>query len=221
MKYSHRFLIVVTIFITCIITANVIAVKLIAVGPIVLPAAIIVFPISYIFGDVITEVYGYRRARQVIWLAYLCNLVFVLFAWLAQIMPGADFWEGQAAYEAILGYTPRLLLASFAGGIAGEFVNSFVLSRLKVLTGGRWLWLRTISSTIAGQGVDTALFILIAFWATPGFTPVMIVYHWGAKTAIEALATPLTYRAVGWLKKREEMDTYDHSTSYNPFSLKG
>jgi uncharacterized integral membrane protein (TIGR00697 family) len=219
MKFTHRFLVIAAVFITCVITANVIAVKVISIGPVILPAAIIVFPLSYIFGDIITEVYGYNRARQVIWLAYACNLVFVVFVWLAQIIPGAGFWEGQQAYETILGVVPRMLLASFAGGIVGEFANSFVMSRMKVLTGGRWLWLRTISSTIAGQGLDTALFIVIAYYGSPGFVPLMILYHWLSKTAIEALATPLTYLAVGRLKQKEKIDAYDEGVNYNPFSI--
>jgi uncharacterized integral membrane protein (TIGR00697 family) len=219
MKITYRFLIITSVFITCVITANVIAVKVIAIEWLILPAAIIVFPLSYIAGDIITEVYGYHRARQVIWLAYFCNLIFVAFVWLGQLMPAASFWQAQAAYETILGYTPRLLAASFAGGIAGEFANSFVLSRLKVITRGRWLWLRTISSTLVGQGLDTALFITIAFYGTNGFTPVFILYHWLAKTAIEALATPFTYIVVRYLKQREATDVYDRSASYNPFNL--
>jgi uncharacterized integral membrane protein (TIGR00697 family) len=219
MKFTHRFLVIAAVFITCVITANVIAVKVISLGPLVLPAAIIIFPLSYIFGDVITEVYGYHRARQMIWLAYACNLLFVLFVWIAQIIPGAGFWEGQQAYETILGIVPRLVLASFAGGIAGEFANSFVLSRMKILTGGRWLWMRTIGSTIVGQGLDTALFVFIAYFGTPNFVPLMILYHWLAKTLVEALATPLTYVAVGYLKRKEKSDAYDEAVNYNPFSL--
>ncbi|MFA5450757.1 MAG: queuosine precursor transporter [Dehalococcoidales bacterium] len=219
MKFTHRFLIITAVFITCVITANVIAVKVISIGPLVLPAAIIIFPFSYIFGDVITEVYGYHRARQVIWLAYACNLLFVAFVWIAQVIPGANFWEGQKAYETILGVVPRLLLASFAGGVIGEFANSFVLSRMKVLTKGRWLWMRTIASTIVGQGLDTALFIIIAYYGSANFVPIMILYHWLAKTAIEALATPLTYFTVSRLKRKEKIDVYDEEVNYNPFSL--
>ena len=220
MKISHRFLVIAAVFITCIITANVIAVKIISIGPLVLPAAIIIFPLSYIFGDIITEVYGYHRARQMIWLAYACNLLFVAFVWFAQIIPGASFWEGQQAYEAILGIVPRIVLASFTGGIVGEFVNSFILSRMKVLTSGRWLWLRTISSTIVGQGLDSALFVFIAYFGTPDFAWLMIIYHWLAKTLIEAVATPLTYAAVSHLKRQEKIDAYDEEINYNPFALK-
>lgn len=219
MRISQRFVVITAIFITSLITANIIAVKIISLGGVFLPAAIFVFPLSYIFGDILTEVYGFRRARQVIWLGFLCNLIFVFFAWVGQLLPPAPFWDGQAAYQSILGYTPRLLAASFAGYLVGEFVNSTVLARMKVLTGGRWLWTRTIGSTVIGQGLDTAIFITLAFIGTPAFLPVIILYHWLAKTAIEAAATPLTYFLVNYLKEKEGIDTYDRKTSFNPFSL--
>jgi uncharacterized integral membrane protein (TIGR00697 family) len=146
-------------------------------------------------------VYGFSWARRVILLGFLCNLVFVFFVWVGQLLPAAPFWTGQAAYDAILGYTPRLLLASFAGYLIGEFTNSFVLAKMKVMTRGRWLWSRTIGSTVIGQGLDTALFITIAFVGTSAFDPSIILYHWGAKIAIEAAATPVTYVVVGRLKK--------------------
>lgn len=219
MNISHRLLIITTLFITSLITANVIAVKIISLGPFILPAAIFIFPLSYIFGDVLTEVYGYRQARKVIWLGFACNLIFVIFAWIGQILPPAPFWEGQEAYKSILGYTPRLLAASFAGYLVGEFVNSFILAKMKILTRGRWLWSRTIGSTIFGQGLDTTIFITIAFAGTPSFVPIMILYHWLAKTAIEVAATPLTYTIVNFLKKKEAIDTYDYETNFNPFLI--
>jgi len=217
MNISHRLVIITAIFITCLITANIIAVKVISLGPVILPAAIFVFPLSYIFGDVLTEVYGYRWARKVIWLGFICNLIFVIFIWVGQVLPPAPFWGGQEAYESILGYAPRLLVASFCGYLVGEFANSFVLSKMKVLTRGRWLWSRTIGSTIVGQGLDTSIFITLAFIGTPSFALVMILYHWLAKTLIEAMATPLTYGAVNSLKKKEAIDTYDYETNFNPF----
>ena len=219
MNVSHRLMIITAIFITCLITANVIAVKVISLGPVILPAAIFIFPLSYIFGDVLTEVYGYRQARKVIWLGFACNLIFVIFAWVGQILPPAPFWEGQEAYESILGYTPRLLVASFCGYLAGEFANSFILARMKIMTRGRWLWSRTIGSTIVGQGLDTSIFIILAFVGTPSFVPIMILYHWLAKTIIEALATPLTYTIVNSLKKKEAIDIYDYETNFNPFLI--
>jgi hypothetical protein len=219
MSVSHRLVIFIALFITCLITANVIAVKVISLGPFILPAAIFIFPLSYIFGDVLTEVYGYRLARRVIWLGFLCNLIFVFFVWVGQVLPAAPFWEGQEAYQRILGYTPRLLVASFLGYLVGEFANSFILAKMKVMTRGRWLWSRTIGSTIIGQGLDTSIFITVAFIGTPAFVPIMIFYHWLAKTLIEALATPLTYVMVNWMKKREATDTYDYDTRFNPFRI--
>ena len=219
MNISHRLVVITAIFITCLITANIIAVKVISIGPVFLPAAIFVFPLSYIFGDVLTEVYGYRVARRVIWLGFICNLIFVFFAWVGQILPPAPFWEWQEAYKSILGYTPRLLAASFCGYLVGEFVNSFVLAKMKILTQGRWLWSRTIGSTVVGQGLDTSIFITLAFIGTPSFVPIMILYHWLAKTAIEAILTPATYAIVNWLKRRENIDFYDYETRYNPFII--
>lgn len=219
MNVSYRLVIITAVFVTCLITANVIAVKVISLGPVILPAAIFIFPLSYIVGDVLTEVYGYRQARKVIWLGFICNLIFVIFAWVGQILPPAPFWEGQEAYKSILGYTPRLLAASFLGYLAGEFANSFILAKMKILTRGRWLWSRTIGSTVLGQGLDTSIFITLAFIGTPSFVPIMLLYHWLAKTAIEAIATPLTYVVVNSLKKKEAIDTYDFETNFNPFAI--
>jgi len=217
MNISHRFVIIAAIFVTCLITANVIAVKIVSFGQFILPAAMIIFPLSYIFGDILTEVYGYGWARRVIWLGFLCNLIFVIFVWVGQVLPPAVFWKAQDAYESILGYTPRLLGASFAGYLVGEFANSFVLSKMKILTRGRWLWSRTIGSTIVGQGLDTLVFIVLAFVGTPSFALIMILYHWVAKVGIEAVATPFTYAVVNHLKKKEAIDTYDYKTNFNPF----
>jgi uncharacterized integral membrane protein (TIGR00697 family) len=219
MNISYRLVIIVAVFITSLITANVIAVKVITLGPFTLPAAIFVFPLSYIFGDVLTEVYGYRTARKVIWLAFACNLIFIFFAWAGQMLPAADFWEAQAAYERILGFVPRIVGASICGYLVGEFVNSYILSRLKILTSGRWLWSRTIGSTIIGQGLDTAIFITLAYIGTGSPIGTMILHHWFVKTAIEIIFTPITYIIVNSLKKVESIDYYDYNTSYNPFMI--
>jgi len=219
MNISQRFVVIAAVFVTCLITANIIAVKVISIGSVALPAAVIVFPISYIFGDILTEVYGYRWARRVIWLGFACNLVFVFFAWVGQLLPAASFWGDQEAYKTILGYTPRLLAASFAGYLVGEFANSFIMAKMKIRTKGRRLWARTIGSTMVGEGLDSAIFIIIAFVGTPSFAPIMILYHWLAKTGIEVLATPFTYATVNYLKKKEGIDTYDYQTSFNPFAI--
>jgi len=218
-QYSHWFLLVASIFIACLIASNIIAVKLVNIFGLVLPAAILIFPISYIFGDVLTEVYGYRQARWVIWLGFFCNLIVVVAIWLGQILPAASFWDGQAAYERILGYTPRLLGASFLAYLIGEFANSFVLAKMKIATNGRWLWVRTIGSTLVGQGLDSLVFMTLAFIGTIPL-PVLsgaIVIQWLSKSAYEAIATPLTYGVVNFLKKREGMDVFDRDTRFNPF----
>ena len=218
-KVSPWFMIVVAVFITCLITANITAVKLISLFG--LPAAIIIFPISYIIGDVLTEVYGYRQARRVIWLGFFCNFIAVIAIWVGQILPPASFWDGQAAYERILGYTPRLLLASFLAYLVGEFANAIVLAKLKIATSGRWLWLRTIGSTLIGQGLDSLLFMSLAFVGTIPlnalFTAVLV--QWLAKSVYEAVVTPLTYMVVGFLKTKEGVDVYDRDTTFNPLSL--
>lgn len=219
MSVSYRLVIISAIFITSLITANTIAVKVLSLGPFTVPAAIFVFPLSYIFGDVLTEVYGYRTARRVIWLGFTCNLIFVFFTWLGQILPAADFWEAQAAYERILGFVPRIVGASICGYLVGEFVNSYILSKLKIMTKGRWLWSRTIGSTIAGQGLDTVIFITLAYIGTGSPLGTMILYHWFAKTAIEIIFTPITYIIINRLKKVERIDYYDYKTSYNPFMI--
>jgi hypothetical protein len=229
MIVSQRFLTIAALFITCLITANIIAVKLITLGvepirhggfqfPGPLPAAIVIFPISYIFGDILTEVYGYRQARKVIWLGFLCNLIAVFAFWVAGRIPALDSGV-QNAYERILGYTPRLLVASFSAYLVGEFANSFVLAKMKIMTRGRFLWTRTIGSTIVGEGLDATVFIIIAFGGTLSWALILgiILTHWLVKTGYEVVATPFTYMVVNFLKKKEGVDTYDHDTDFNPF----
>lgn len=221
MTVSYRFVTVAALFVTSLITANIIIVKQISIAGIVLPAAIIIFPLSYIIGDVLTEVYGYQQARRVIWLGFLCNVVTVIAIWVAKILPPAPVFEAQQAYERILGSTPRFLLASFLAYLAGEFTNSMVLSRMKIWTRGRWLWTRTIGSTIVGQGVDTVVVLAIAF---AGVLPIgvlgaMILSHWLTKVVYEIIATPFTYLAVGYLKRKEGIDTYDYGVDFNPLKI--
>lgn len=222
-KHSHWFVVLVALFITCLITANIIAVKLISIFGLVLPAAIIVFPISYILGDVLTEVYGYRQARRVIWLGFFCNLILVVAIWLGQLLPAASFWDGQAAYERILGYTPRILAASFLAYLLGEFSNSFVLAKMKIATNGRWLWTRTIGSTLVGQGLDSFVFITLAFVGTIPLAALVsaILTQWLGKSMYEAALTPLTYKVVNFLKRYEGLDVYDYETQFNPLLIGG
>jgi queuosine precursor transporter len=219
--YSLAFVVVVALFVTALITANVTAVKLLGVFGLVLPAGVLVFPVSYICGDVLTEVYGYRVARRVIWLGFLCNLLAVAAIYLGGVLPAAPFWQDQQAYETILGYTPRLLAASFLAYLVGEFTNSYVLARMKVATNGRWLWSRTIGSTLVGQGLDSLVFVVLAFVGTiPIWAMVSaVVAQWLVKSAYEALATPLTYAVVNRLKHTEGVDAYDRDTNFNPLPV--
>ncbi|MCX6005106.1 MAG: queuosine precursor transporter [Chloroflexi bacterium] len=216
--YSYRFVFITALFITCIITANILIVKQITLGGLILPAAIVIFPLSYIFGDVLTEVYGYSQARRVIWLGFFCNLLTVIAIWVVGILPPAPVFEAQSAYERILGNTPRFLVASFLAYLAGEFINSYIMARMKLLTKGKWLWTRTIASTLAGEGIDTVIVLLIGFW---GVLPadvllLMILGHWLIKSSYEVIATPATYAIVGYLKKKEGFDHYDYTTNFNP-----
>lgn len=222
MRNSSWFTAVAGVFITALIVSNIVAVKLMDVGGLVLPAAVVVFPISYIVGDVLTEVYGYSQARRVIWLGFGCNLLAVAAIWVAGAMPPAVFWApNQAAFDTILGYTPRLLAASFAAYLVGEFANAAVLAKMKVVTKGRFLWTRTIGSTFVGQGLDSAVFITLAFAGMMPLAvlPVTIVTQWLFKTAYEVAATPVTYLVVGWLKRVEGLDVFDEKTRLNPFAV--
>jgi queuosine precursor transporter len=229
---SGRYLPAVSaVFVTCLVVSNIIAVKIGAFGPWYLPVAVIVFPVAYIFGDILTEVYGYGRARQVIWIGFACNALAVAAIALGGWIPAAPYWSmgdfttpqaAQQAYEAVLGFTPRLLAASFLAYVVGEFVNAFVLSKLKLATRGRWLWLRTIGSTLAGELLDSAIFLSVAFVGvlpTASLVP-LVLTQWLFKSGYEALATPLTYVVVTALKRAEGIDTFDTGTNYNPLALR-
>ena len=226
---------VVALLATSLVVSNIIAVRLIAIRlsdaiELTLPAAIVLFPIAYIVGDVLTEVYGYPAARRGIWIAFGCNLLAVVAIWLAGILPPASFWtagvyqnpeQADQAYRAILGFTPRLLVASFLAYLVGEFLNSFVLAKMKVRTEGRYLWMRTIGSTIVGQGADSLIFITVAFYGILPTSALMtaVVTQWLVKSAYEALATPLTYWVVNFLKRSEGIDVYDRDTNFRPVQL--
>jgi uncharacterized integral membrane protein (TIGR00697 family) len=205
-----------------LITANIIAVKLILLFGFLVPAGIIVFPLSYLFGDVLTEVYGYAATRRVIWLGFACNLLTIIAIFIGEIAPAAPFWHDQQAYNTILGFTPRLLLASFVAYLVGEFINSFVLAKLKIATKGRWLWTRTIGSTLVGEGFDTLIFVTVAFWGTipPQLILTAILTQWIFKVTYEIIATPLTYTVVSFLKHQEGKDVYDYQTNFNPFTFR-
>ncbi|HVB73193.1 MAG TPA: queuosine precursor transporter [Ktedonobacteraceae bacterium] len=218
MKVSFWFVVIASVFVTCLITANIIAVKIFLLFGFPVPAGIIIFPLSYLFGDILTEVYGYAAARRIIWLGFACNLLTVIAIFIASLAPSAQFWQNQAAYNTILGFTPRLLLASFVAYLVGEFTNSFILAKLKIATRGRWLWTRTIGSTLIGEGFDTVIFVSIAFWGIIPSSMILtaILTQWIFKVAYEIVATPFTYLIVGFLKRKEGKDTYDYRTNFSP-----
>jgi uncharacterized integral membrane protein (TIGR00697 family) len=209
-RYSQRFVVVAAFFVTALVVSNIIAVKLVEVSGRVFPAGLVIFPLSYVLGDVLTEVYGIRAARRVIWLGFACNLLALGAIQAAIHLPAADLWtENQSAYEDILGTTWRLFVASLAAYLVGELANAYVLAYLKGATHGRFLWVRTIGSTIVGEGLDSLIFITIAFAGTGASLANPIVTTWLIKVGWETLATPLTYALVGYLKRTEGIDVYD------------
>jgi len=208
MKYSWRFVVVAGFFVTALVVSNIIAVKLVEMSGRVFPAGLVIFPLSYLLGDVLTEVYGIRAARRVIWLGFACNLLALGAIQAAIHLPALDP-EFQKQFEAVLGTTWRLFLASLAAYIVGELANAYVLAYMKGATRGRWLWTRTIGSTIVGEGLDSLIFITIAFAGTGAGLANPIVTTWLIKVGWETLATPVTYWVVGYLKRTEGVDVYD------------
>jgi hypothetical protein len=221
---------VMAAFVTVLICSNLIGPAKIAqfelpvLGAVVLGAGALFFPISYVFGDILTEVYGYARARRVIWAGF-AGLGFASFmAAVVVALPPAPFWKHQAAYEIAFGSTWRIVAASMIAYFCGEFVNSYVLAKMKILTAGKWLWSRTIGSTIAGEAVDSALFYPLAFYGSgiipDDKLPLVMVAQFVAKVSVEVVFTPVTYKVVAFLKRAEQEDYYDRRTNFNPFTLR-
>jgi len=218
---------VMAAFVTILLLSNVIGagkvstITLPGIGPWPFGAGILFFPVSYVLGDVLTEVYGYARARRCIWAGFAAMLFMAFMSWIVVALPAAPTWKGQAAYEAVFGQVPRIVFASIAAFWAGEFANSYVLARMKVWTGGRMLWTRTIGSTVVGQAVDSLIFYPLAFLYAENWTPELVVKvlltQWVLKVSWEVLLTPFTYAVVGFLKRREGVDVYDTGTDFTPF----
>jgi len=227
---SYRYFdLVMVAFVVVLVCSNLIGPAKIAqmelplLGTIVFGAGVLFFPISYVFGDILTEVYGYARARKVIWAGFAALAFASFMAAVVVHLPPASFWKHQAAYEIAFGNTWRIVLASMFAYFCGEFVNSFVLAKMKILTAGRWLWTRTIGSTIAGEAVDSALFYPLAFYGTgiipDDRLPAVMLFQFVAKVTVEVVFTPVTYAIVGALKRAEHEDYYDRDTDFNPFVL--
>ena len=226
MKQPHRryryYDLVMAAFVTVLLCANLIGpAKVAKIGPLTFGAGVLFFPISYIFGDVLTEVYGYARARRVVWAGFAAEAFASLMAFVVLTFPPAPSWPHKAAFETVYGATWRIVLASLLAFWAGEFCNSYVLAKMKVWSEGRHLYQRTIGSTIAGEAVDSLIFYPVAFmgiWSREQLVTVMAT-NYCIKVGWEILATPVTYRVVGWLKRAEDEDYFDRDTDFNPFTL--
>jgi queuosine precursor transporter len=220
-KHSNYYHYVVYAFIAVLLISNIASVKLVAAPIGVFDAGTILFPIAYIIGDILTEVYGYAAARRAIWSGFLALGLMVVTLAIVEILPAANEWDSQMAFEEILGFVPRIALASMIAYLVGEFINSYILAKLKIFTKGAHLWLRTIGSTIAGQGIDTIIFTTIAFYGLVSneqlITIIITVYV--MKVGFEVILTPLTYKIINYMKKKEGVDYYDKKTSFNPFRL--
>jgi len=209
-------------FVSVLLISNVASTKIVDFGWFTFDGGTLLFPLSYIFGDIMTEVYGYRKARRVIWLGFFSALMMsIVFIVVGKLPPAAD-WGNQAAYDAILGLTPRIVLASLFAYACGSFSNSLILAKMKIWTKGKYLWMRTIGSTVVGELVDSTLFILIAFLGIlpPSLLITLILSNYIFKTLVEVVLTPVTYKVVSFLKKNEQEDYYDTDTNFNPFTAK-
>ncbi len=207
-------------FVVVLLISNLVGPKICQIGPLQVSGAQLLFPVTYIFGDVCTEVYGYSASRRAIWLGFFAMALLSIMGAIAVALPAAPAYKDQQAFATVFRLVPRFAIASLVAYWAGEFTNSYTLAKMKILTRGRWLWSRTVGSTLTGQAVDTALVIMIAFWGTPARTIVsIIVSSYLTKVAYEVLATPLTYAVVNFLKKREGADAFDEHSNFNPFAL--
>jgi uncharacterized integral membrane protein (TIGR00697 family) len=222
MKNYKYFDIILGLFVAVLLISNIASTKILKLGPFSFDGGTIIFPLAYIFGDILTEVYGYNKSRRVIWLGFFSALLLSAVLMIVGYLPAAEGWTNQEAYQKILGLTPRIVLASLIAYFAGEFSNSFILAKMKIFTNGRWLWARTIGSTLVGEGLDTLLFVTIAFWGVlpASLLIAVIVSNYIFKCGVEIILTPLTYKITGFLKKQEGEDYYDYQTDFNPFKVK-
>ena len=220
-KRSFRYLDLLTMgFVVVLLISNLVGPKICQLGPLRPSAAEFLFPLTYICGDIFTEVYGYGSSRRAIWLGTFAMALLAAMGQFAVVLPPAPEWKGQEAFATVFGVVPRFALASVIAYWAGEFTNSYTLAKLKLLTGGRWLWTRTVGSTVAGQAVDTAVIVVVAFAGAQSSAMLvrMMITAYLIKVAVEVVATPVTYLIVGWLKRAEGIDAFDRRTNFNPFA---
>jgi uncharacterized integral membrane protein (TIGR00697 family) len=210
-----------TMFVVVLLVSNLVAQKICMIGPFAVTGAVLLFPITYIFGDIFTEVYGFASSRRAIWLGFFATALLYLLAAAVIALPGAPDWKNQQAFTVVFGFIPRFLVASLIAFWAGEFANSYTMAKMKLWTDGRMLWTRTIGSTIVGQGVDTVLVITLTFAGRYPFRALLNIIGtaYFLKVAYEVLATPLTYLVIGWLKRKEHADPFDRGENFNPFHL--
>ena len=228
MRKSYKHLDTITaLFVAVLLISNVASTKILDLSSfffnlkyLVFDGGTLLFPLSYIFGDILTEVYGYKRSRKVIWLGFSCALLMSITFIVVGKLPADTYWGNQEAYDAILGLTPRIVLGSLIAYFVGEFSNSYILAKMKLITKGKHLWMRTIASTLVGEFLDTILFVLIAFYGVldNSLLITIVISNYIFKTMFEVALTPATYKIVNWLKKSEKEDYYDNDTNFNPFT---
>lgn len=230
MKNSERklenykwFPVITGLFVAVLLISNIASTKIINIGPFVFDGGTLLFPLSYIFGDILTEVYGYSGSRKVIWTGFLSAILMAATLAVVAIIPPNESWQWNDAFKALFGLVPRIVLASLIAYWAGEFTNSYILAKMKIYTKGKWLWTRTIGSTLVGELVDSVLFVSIAFIGVlnPGVVLAIIISNYLFKTGVEVIMTPLTYKVVSFLKKEEKEDAFDDKTNFNPFLIAG
>lgn len=218
-KKINYFEIIMVLFIAVLLISNIASTKIVTLWKFTFDAGTLLFPISYIFGDILVEVYGYRKSRRVIWLGFLSSLLMSVVLIIVNFLPAAADWPYQQDFQNILGLAPRIVVASLIAYFVGEFSNSYIMAKLKIFTKGKFLWVRTISSTLVGEGFDTVLFVFIAFY---GVLPsplllTILISNYIFKVGLEIILTPATYGVINFLKKKEKKDVYDYDTNFNPF----
>lgn len=221
LRSFRYFDILLSIFIVVLLISNLVGQKICAIGWFRISGAQLLFPITYIFGDVFTEVYGYGASRRAIWLGFFASALMAVMGIIVVALPPAPDWPNQQAFATVFDFVPRLVVASLIAYWAGEFANSYTMAKLKILTGGRYLWTRTVGSTVVGQAVDSAVVMIIGFGFTQSWPTILklVVSAYLGKVAYEVLMTPATYAVVGWLKRKEGVDTFDYGTEFSPFHI--
>lgn len=221
LRTFRYFDVLLSVFIVVLLISNLVGQKICAIGPLRISAAQLLFPITYIFGDIFTEVYGYAASRRAIWLGFVASGLLAAMGVVAVAMPPAPDWPNQAAFATVFSFVPRLVAASLVAYWAGEFANSYTLAKMKIWTKGRHLWTRTVGSTVVGQAVDTLIVMVVAFGGSLSWTLIgkLVISGYLGKVAYEVLMTPVTYAVVGFLKRKEHVDTFDYSTDFSPFRV--